>query len=257
MRENQLKKKLKEGQVCLGTFGRLGPAAVEVLGYTGWDFVVVDMEHGGFDINQVEHLLRAAKSVGITGLVRVPEPKAVQIMRALDAGAEGVQIPQITTAEDAQLVSKAARYYPEGNRGLCSFVRAAEYSAISPAEHIGSSNKEVLTVVHIEGEESANNTDALLNVPGIDVIFLGPWDLSQSLGVPGETKHPKVINLMHEVIDKCSKKGVAVGTFITTPEDAKYWADRGVQYLMYSTDAGMLVQNSKEKNLLLKEFLNK
>lgn len=255
MRENKLKTKLKEGKVCLGTFARLGPATVEILGHTGWDFVVIDMEHGGFDIPHVEHLLRAAKASGITGLVRVPEPKAVAIMRALDAGAEGVQIPQVETGAEAEFVTKAARYYPEGNRGLCSFVRASGYSSTAAPDHMSTSNQEVLTVVHIEGQKAAENVAELVKVPGVDVIFLGPWDLSQSLGMPGQTSHPKVVTVMEEVTEVCRKAGVAVGTFITKPEDAKYWADRGIQYLMYSTDAGMMVQSSREKLQALTDAL--
>jgi len=247
MKENKLKTKLKEGKVCLGTFGRLGPATVEILGHTGWDFVVIDMEHGGFDIPHVEHLLRAARSAGITGLVRVPEPKPVAIMRALDAGAEGVQIPQVETGADAEVVTRAARYFPEGNRGLCSFVRASGYSSTAAPDHIATSNQEVLTIVHIEGQKAAQNAAEIIKVPGVDVLFLGPWDLSQSLGVPGQVNHPEVIRVMEDVTELCRQAGVAVGTFITKPEDAKYWAQRGIQYLMYSTDAGMMVQASREK----------
>ncbi|MFZ5945766.1 MAG: HpcH/HpaI aldolase family protein [Bacillota bacterium] len=258
MKENLLKSKLKAGKVCLGTFGRMGPAAVEILGHTGWDFVVIDMEHGGFEIPQVEHLLRAARGAGITGLVRVAEPRSSYIMRALDAGAEGVQIPQVETGEQAEIVTRAARYFPEGNRGLCSFVRASGYRSIEPDVHIPTSNQEVLTVVHIEGELAAKNAEQLLDAPGLDVLFLGPWDLSQSLGVPGQTDHPKVIKVMEDVIELCRKKGKWVGTFITKPEDALKWAQKGVQYLMYSTDVGMMVQVSRERfksiNEVLKDF---
>ncbi|MFZ7101048.1 MAG: HpcH/HpaI aldolase family protein [Peptococcaceae bacterium] len=247
MQENKLKTKLKEGKVALGTFNRLGPAALEIIGHAGWDFVVIDMEHGGFEIPQVEHMLRAAKSSGITGLVRVAEPRPSYIMRALDAGAQGVQIPQVETGEGAELVTQAARYYPEGNRGLCSFVRASGYRSIEPDVHIATSNQEVLTVVHIEGELAAKNAEQLLAAPGLDVLFLGPWDLSQSLGVPGQTDHPKVIKVMEEVTELCKEKGKWVGTFITKPEDAYQWAEKGIQYLMYSTDAGMMVQAARER----------
>ncbi|MFZ5753015.1 MAG: HpcH/HpaI aldolase family protein [Bacillota bacterium] len=247
MRENILKKKLKEGKVCMGTFARLNPAAVEILGLTGWDFVVIDMEHGVYDYPTVENMLRAARSSGTTSLVRVAEPRPSYVMRALDTGAEGVQIPQVETAEQVKMLMEAARYYPQGKRGLCSFVRAAGYSIIPPAEHIPTSNEEVLTVVHIEGAQVAEKVEEIIAVPGIDVIFLGPWDLSQSLGVPGEVKHPRVVEVMEKVTMACRKKGVAIGTFARDPEDARYWAESGVQYIMHSTDAGMLVQASKDK----------
>jgi len=247
MRPNILKKKLKEGQVCFGTFLRLGPAAVEILGHAGWDFVVIDMEHGVFDFTNVEHMVRAARCAGITSLVRVPEPTPSYIMRVVDAGAEGVQIPQVESAETAKLVSQAARYFPEGKRGLCSFVRAANYSAIPPDEHMTTSNEEVLTVIHIEGERAVLEIGAIIETPGIDVIFLGPWDLSQSLGVPGKTKDPRVVELMEKVIASCRIKGIISGTFVRFVDEAKYWIDRGVQYMMLSTDAGLLLQVSRER----------
>ncbi len=255
MQTNKLKKKLKEGQVCFGTFIRLGPAAVEILGHAGWDFVVLDMEHGVFDFTNVEHMIRAARCAGITSLVRVAEPSPSHIMRVIDAGAEGVQIPQVESAEIAKVVSQAARYFPEGKRGLCSFVRAANYSAIPPEEHIASSNEEVLTVIHIEGEKAVREIEAIVETPGIDVIFLGPWDLSQSLGIPGKTKDPQVIQLMEKVIKICQKKGVVTGTFVRFVDEAKHWIEQGVKYMMLSTDAGLLLQVSKEKLAGLRQFL--
>lgn len=246
MQTNVLKKKLKEGKVCFGTFVRLGPRAVEILGHAGWDFVVFDMEHGVFDFTQVEEMARAARGVGITSLVRVPEPNPSHIMRAVDAGAEGVQIPQVETAAMAKIMAQAARYFPEGKRGLCSYVRAAGYSNIPPDEHMASSNREVLTVIHIEGEAAASGIETIVETPGIDVIFLGPWDLSQSLGVPGKTKDPKVIGIMERVITVCQKRNVIIGTFVREIEDAKRWIDLGVQYMMVATDAGLLLRGSKE-----------
>jgi 4-hydroxy-2-oxoheptanedioate aldolase len=246
MQANILKKKLKDGQVCFGTFIRLGPRAVEILGHAGWDFAVFDMEHGIFDFPQVEEMARAARCTGITSLVRVPEPNPSYIMRAVDAGAEGVQIPQVETAAMARIVSQAARYFPEGKRGLCSYVRAAGYSAIPPDEHMTTSNREVLTVIHIEGEAAASGIHTILETPGIDVIFLGPWDLSQSLGVPGKTKDPRVMDTMENVIRACRQKGIVSGTFVREIEDAQKWIDLGVQYMMVSTDAGLLLKKSGE-----------
>ena len=247
MQANMLKKKLKKGQVCFGTFIRLGPAAVEILGHAGWDFVVIDMEHGVFDFTNVEHMVRAARCAGITSLVRVPEPTPSYIMRVVDAGAEGVQIPQVDSAQVAKLVSQAARYFPEGKRGLCSYVRAAGYSSIPPDVHMATSNDEVLTVVHIEGEAAASQIKDIVETPGIDVIFLGPWDLSQSLGVPGKTKDPRVIEVMEKVIAACKERGIVLGTFVREVEDAKRWIDLGIQYMMLSTDAGLLLHSSRER----------
>ncbi len=256
MQVNKLKRKLKEGKVCLGTFIRLGPAAVEILGHAGWDFVVLDMEHGVFDFTNVEHMIRAARCAGITSLVRVAEPSPSHIMRVIDAGTEGVQVPQVESAEIARVVSQAARYFPQGKRGLCSFVRAANYSAIPPEDHLASSNEEVLTVIHIEGEKAVKEIEAIIETSGIDVIFLGPWDLSQSLGIPGKTKDPQVIQLMEKVIKICQKKGVVTGTFVRFVDEAKHWIEQGVKYMMLSTDAGLLLQVSKERLQAFRQFLS-
>jgi len=242
-----LKKKLKEGQVCFGTFIRLGPAAVEILGYTGWDFVVLDMEHGVFDFCDVEHMIRAARGAGITSLIRIPEPNPSYVMRSVDAGAEGVQIPQVETPELARVMAQSARYFPDGKRGLCSFVRATAYSTILPEEHMATSNKEVLTVLHIEGERAVSDIKAIVEIPGIDVIFLGPWDLSQSLGIPGKTKDPRLIEVMEKVIAACKERGIVSGMFVRFIDEAKHWIDLGVQYMMLSTDAGLLAQVSRDR----------
>ncbi len=112
---------------------------------------------------------------------------------------------------------------------------------------LASSNREVLTVIHIEGERAVREIEAIIQTPGIDVLFLGPWDLSQSLGVPGKTKDPRVVELMEKVIALCRKKGVVAGTFVRFVEEAQYWIDLGVRYMMLSTDAGLLLQASRER----------
>lgn len=255
MKTNELKRKLKEGRVCFGTFVRLGPRAVEILGHAGWDFAVFDMEHGVFDFTQVEEMARAARCAGISSLVRVPEPNPSQIMRAVDAGAEGVQVPQVETPAMAKAVVEAARYFPEGKRGLCSYVRAAGYSHIPPDEHMATSNREVMTVIHIEGEAAASGIEAIVEIPGIDVVFLGPWDLSQSLGVPGKTKDPRVVGVMEKVIAACRKRKVVVGTFVREIEDARRWIDQGVRYMMVGTDAGLLLRSSGEWAAALRKMV--
>ncbi len=151
------------------------------------------------------------------------------------------------TAEAARAIAQAARYYPKGKRGLCSFVRAAGYSAILPDEHMATSNDEVLTVIHIEGEQAARDIQAIVEIPGIDVIFLGPWDLSQSLGVPGKTRDLRVVEVMEKVIAACKEKGIVSGTFVRDIDDAKHWIEKGVTYMMHSTDAGLLVQVCRER----------
>lgn len=247
MRKNVLKAKLREGIPCLGTFVRMGAISVEILGYTGWDFVMIDMEHGVHSFGDVLELKRACEAAGITCIVRVPSPNPNEIMRALDAGAAGVQIPQVTSAEQVQLLCNAAHYAPQGNRGACAFSSAACYSTVPFELHMQQSNEEVLTVVHIENVQAAQDIERIVQVQGLDVIFCGPYDLSQSLGIPGQTEDPRVTELIDQVLLACRKKGLPTGIFITRPDQLSPWLEKGVTYIACSTDVGLMAEYCRQR----------
>ena len=246
MKTNVLKQKLKQGIPCMGTFVRMSPMSVEILGLTGWDFVVLDMEHGVHSFSDILTFSRAAAASGISTVVRVPDPTAISVMRALDSGGEGVQVPQIKTIEEVKTVCRAARFAPLGDRGSCSYTSGAFYATTPFAEHIRTSNEEVLTVIHVENVETVNMIDKMLEVPGIDVIFCGPWDLSQSFGIPGQTQDERVKSAIKKVAAACIKKGVAAGMFINKPEQVTEWLEAGVTYFTYATDVGMYGQCVKQ-----------
>ena len=135
---------------------------------------------------------------------------------------------------------------------MCRYVRAAEYTNITGADHFGKANNTVTTIIHIEGMEGIENLTDIVQVDGIDVIFLGPYDLSQSCGVPGEVDHPKVVNAMKEAVETAKKYGKAVGTFTESPEKAKMWSAIGVQYVSYAVDVGLVMNAFKEITSQLK-----
>ncbi len=238
-----LKARLARGEVSVGPFVKLAdPAVVEILGLAGFDHVVLDREHGPLSVESIQHLIRAARLRGIAPMVRVPRNDPSEILRVLDVGAEGVHIPHIACAADARQAVEACRFYPEGHRGVCRFVRAADYTATAAAQHFARANQMTLPVLHIEGDEGIQNLPEILEVPGIEVIFIGPYDLSQSCGVPGETHHPDVVALMARAIESARTRGVVVGTFIESPTEAHRWASLGVQYLCYLVDVGLLME---------------
>ena len=173
-------------------------------------------------------MIRVAESVNITPVIRVGSNDEALILRALDIGAQGIEIPQINKKSDAIQAVKSVKYYPQGKRGVCRYVRAANYSSMNKFKYFESASKETMIIAHIEGVEGIKNLDEILSVPGIDVIFIGPYDLSQSLGVPGEVNHPLVIEKMQEVVLKCKKKNVAVGTLVDDIKTAKSWVSLGV-----------------------------
>ena len=246
MKKNHLKKTLQDGKVVFGPFMKFtDPAAVEIMGFAGFDFVIIDAEHGPISMENAQNMIRAAESVNITPIIRVGNNEESFILRALDIGAQGIEIPQINSKPDAVRAVKSVKYSPKGERGVCRYVRAANYSSMDKFKYFESVNKETIIIVHIEGVEGINNLDGILSVSGIDVIFIGPYDLSQSLGIPGQVNNSLVVEKMKEVVLKCKQNKVAVGTFADDVETAKFWVSLGVQYMSFSVDVGILYNASK------------
>jgi len=238
---NTFKNKLQSGKAVYGPFMKTGdPAFVEIAGYAGFDFVVLDMEHGPVSFENLQNLIRAATIAGVAPIVRTSDSNDISISRALDLGACGVQIPQVQSADEALSCIKAAKFNPDGERGVCRFVRAAKYTAVPRNEYFSMANN-ALVILQLEGEKAIANLGEILEVKGIDIIFIGPYDLSQSLGYPGQITHPEVINKMKLIVDSAIKKGVVTGTFTDTPDTAKMWQQAGVQYISYSVDVGIFM----------------
>ena len=243
----KLKKAFKEKRRVVGPFLKISsPTVVEIFGNAGFDFVIIDAEHGPMGMETAENLVRAAQCVGISPVIRVRENNATLISRALDIGAEGIQVPQISTRASAESVVRSAYFAPDGERGVCGFVRAAAYSHIDKFAYYKKANENVVVIIHIEGEEGIRNLDDILAVEGLDVIFIGPYDLSQSLGVPGDINNPLVVDKIKEVIEKTRKRGLIVGTFVEDVETSYKWIDMGIQYISYSVDVGILYERSKK-----------
>lgn len=232
-------------QPVIGPFSKTeDPAFIEAMGHAGFDFVILDLEHGPNNVKGIQNLIRAAQITGLLPIVRIKEDTPSLIGEVLDVGAGGIQVPQVTTAEAAREVIKRARFAPEGMRGVCRFVRAADYSSLDRFAYFRQANEAVL-VLQLEGSEAIRNLDSILEVEGFDIIFIGPYDLSQSLGVAGQIDHPLVAEKMVEIIGKCQAKGVAVGTFVDTIENAIRWKAAGVNYLAYSVDVGIFYEQCR------------
>jgi len=254
LKKNNLKEVLKEGKNVFGPFMKFtDPAVVEIMGFAGFDFVIIDAEHGPISMQNAQNMIRAAEIANITPVIRVANNDEALILRALDIGAQGIEIPQINSKLQAIKAVRSVKYAPQGERGVCRYVRAANYSSINKFKYFKSANKETMIIVHIEGVEGINNLDGILSVPDIDVIFVGPYDLSQSLGIPGEVNNPLVTEKMKEVVLKCRENKVAVGTFADDVETAKSWVSLGVQYMAFSVDVGILYEASKQ---IVKKFKN-
>lgn len=243
MPRETFKSKLDSGKTLLGTFQQIPAGDVtEIIGFAGIDFVIIDTEHGMFGVDSAIHLVRACDAVGIASLIRVPHLTPSLITQALDFGASGVMVPMIQNRSSAELAVSAAKYHPDGTRGVCPFMRAASYYALDNPDYYKSANAGTAIVLQIEGREGIANLDEILEVPDVDGIFIGPFDLSQSLGIPGQVTDIRVINALKDIIKRASGKGIAVGNFAVTLEQANYYIQQGVRFLAYSTDTAMLTE---------------
>ena len=240
------KQKLKAGAV-FGPFSKTcDPGVIEVLAHSGFDFVILDMEHGPSSVETVQSLIRSAELSGIVPIVRVPSTDEEIISNVLDVGAAGVQVPKVTCAADVHDALNASKFAPLGKRGVCRYVRAANYSSMDKERYFSKAANEALLIVQLEGLEALKNLDEILDVEGIDIIFIGPYDLSQSLGVPGQVDHPSVIEKTTEIVNACRAKEIAVGNFTETAEQSRFWIDKGLTYMSFSVDLGLLYTGAKQ-----------
>lgn len=236
----RLIEKLQKGDTVIGPFSKTSdPSMIESMGYAGFDFIIIDLEHGPNTILNAQNLIRAAEITGTFPIIRVASNAAVDIGKALDIGAMGVQVPQVTTAEEAKEAVRYAKFGPQGDRGVCRFVRAAEFSNKDRYAYFKEANERYL-ILQLEGVEAVNNIEEIVEVEGIDIIFLGPYDLSQALGVGGQIDHPIVIEKMTSIISMCKERQIKTGVFTDRIDSAKEWVRLGVDYISFSVDVGIL-----------------
>lgn len=238
MRRNHVKAELKKGHACFGTLLNIGHCGlIEILGYTGFDFIFIDMEHSPFSHETVEGFVRTADLVGLTSLVRVPKCDDSLIGLALESGAGGVIIPHVNSRKMAMQAVKAAKFSPKGTRGQAPMTRAAQYGAVALQEHLRTSNRETMVVPIIEDEEGVNHAEEILSVEGIDAFFLGHHDLAQSMGLAGQPFHPRVLKETEKVIKVAQKIGKArPGVVLGELGTARRWIKLGVRLIAYQTD---------------------
>ena len=236
----RFKQRLNGG--VLGCFAKtIDSSFVEAIGYAGLDFVILDMEHGPIGFETLKHLIIAAENSSLIPVVRLSGYKNNEIGKALDLGAAGVQIPSISLKKEAEEIVSLSKFFPDGNRGVCRFVRAAHFGIMDRSDYFKQSN-ETLIVLQLEGKQGLKNFDEIVSVNGIDIIFIGPYDLSQSLGVPGKIEHPLVLKEIEVLIKKADKQGVILGTFCDTFEQLRNWKALGIKYLAYSVDVNIFIE---------------
>ena len=236
--------RLIEGDLLLSTLISFpSPEVVELLSKLDIDWLFIDGEHGPFDTLQMQRMLQAVAS-NCACLIRVPSHDAVSIKRALDIGAHGIIVPQIRTADEARSAIQAAKYPPNGIRGV-GIARAHEYG-ISFSSYLENADHEICVVIQAETREAINNIEEIAAVEDVDAILIGPYDLSANLGFTGQIEHPEVVTAIEKVAQACKKENVKLGYFGVNAESVRPYIDKGFTLLTVGVDSLLLLESAKE-----------
>jgi len=230
--------KLLSGAPLLGAFVNIEAAtAVEVLAVAGMDFLMIDGEHAPIGPAQAMEMVRTAEARGVPILARIGENTQQVMAKYLDAGVLGTMTPLVSSAADARRAVDSVKYPPPGKRGLAG-VRANDYEI--SADYVERANAATVVVVQIETRAGIDRADEIVATEGVDVVFLGPSDLSVALGVPGQPKHPRVLDTIAALTEKIVAGGKAAGTVTRTAKDYVHWRRQGVRLFLHSAGALLL-----------------
>jgi 2-keto-3-deoxy-L-rhamnonate aldolase RhmA len=237
-----LKEKLRKGDLVIGTMVSelRNPNIVYMLAQSGFDFFIIDNEHGAYSPETVSDLIAAARGAEISPVVRIPEIRRETILKPLDSGAAGLLVPQVNTAEQAREVIVHAKYPPLGNRGVALRRAHSRYERVTPSEYLTKANAETFIAVQAETPASIENLEAIAAVPGIDAVFVGPFDLSVSLGIPGQVNHPREVESIDRILQVCRQHNLTTGIQLFDVSGIKGWVEKGMRFVSYSSDVGLL-----------------
>lgn len=258
MLKNPLKAKLKKNQLTVGSWITLGHTSVaEIMAKAGFDWLTIDMEHSVITLDVAQQLIQVIEGNNVVPLVRVGENNPNLIKRVMDAGAYGVIVPMINTREDAERAVRAVKYPPVGTRGV-GLARAQGYGT-KFHEYASAVNPESVVIIQVEHIDSVRNLESILSVRGIDGCIIGPYDISGSLGVPGNFDHPDVLKAVKRVEEVCRKRKVPLGTHVIPPDYKQVLekVSRGYTFLAFSLDSLFLGNVVKEQVEKLKSSIRK
>jgi len=257
IRENFLISKLKSGRPAIGTWSMIpSPITSDIIASSGIDFLIIDREHGPISFETAQEMSIACESRKVSPVMRVGDIDKQFIQNALDIGVHGIQVPNIDLKSKAMDVVEYSKFPPLGNRGFSPFVRAGNYSIESSQSLTKIANQNTIVVLNIEGQDAIKNLDSILEVESVDIIFVGLFDLSKSLNIPGDVKNPRVLKKLSEIIEKASAAKKYVGSISTDFESLQQFVNMGVMYLTHLVDCEILrsgyssIVNEFERSIL-------
>ena len=233
------------------------PNLAYMLAQCGFDFFIIDNEHGSYSPETISNIIAAAKGAGVLTIVRIPEIRREAILKPLDCGAAGLLVPQVNTTHQAKEIMTHAKYPPFGNRGVALSRAHSLYAKPKADEYLVQANEATFIAVQAESPEAISNLDSIATTPGVDAIFVGPADLSVSLGIPGEISHPDEIEAINKVVKVCQKHGIAPGIHMSDLEMLKAWIEKGMRFVTFSSDVDLLARAAADSLAQLKKVIEK
>jgi len=246
---NNVKARLAEGEGIVGTMINTfdNPEIAKILKVCGFDCFIIDCEHGSFDYSRVAGILSMAREAGIAGLVRIPEVKREVVLKYMEMGAAGLLLPNADTVEQAKKLVEYAKYYPLGNRGVSLLRPHTGFEAVPDAgNYMRKLNDETILMVQIESPQGVANAADMLALDGIDAAFIGPSDLSQSMGIMGQLNHPDFIAAVDQVIGAAKKTGKYSGIHLMAREALDPWIAKGMTLNLWSNETLLMMTAAKE-----------
>ena len=248
MKKNNVRAKLKKGEASVGSWLNLSSTtAAQLMSRVGFDWLTVEMEHSPISFETAAQNFAIIAGSGVAPLLRVPWNSTENIKRALDTGAWGIVVPMVNSREEAEAVVSAARYAPLGTRTIGGIMHAANFDT-STGDYNKNANEEILVVLMAEHVDAIKDADDILSVPGIDVVFIGPNDLHNSMGLPPafESDHPEFLEAVSHILKTAKKHGVAAGIHVADAETAKRRIAEGFQFVAVASDAGLMLGKAGE-----------
>jgi len=255
MKMSELKHKLKDGDKVLGTMITIftNPDLIKMLQTCGYDFCIIDCEHGYFTFSEVEHMICVARAIELPVMVRIAEIRRELVLKFMEMGANGLLLPNTETKEQAELLVKYSKYAPLGERGVSLSRPHTDFKPVKGREYMDQANNDTMLLCQIESQKGVKNVKEIINVPGIDVAFVGPNDMSQDFGILGQYDNPLLVDAFNKILAAAQQAGKVAGIHFGKKEPLVKWINQGYLLNMCGSDVSSLMQGAKANLSYIKE----
>jgi 4-hydroxy-2-oxoheptanedioate aldolase len=253
---NRVKERLEAGETVFGTWLQTASLTVaSILAHSGMDFVTVDMEHGPASFSEAEAIMYAVEAGGSTPMIRLGDGSAPNVLKACDVGCQGILVAHVQTAREAAEIVRSMRFAPEGDRGMAPFTRLHDWSSEDLAQKLADANRWQLAGILVEDRLGLENLDDIIAVDGLDLVYLGIYDISQAIGFPGQVDHPAVLETVSAAVGRINEAGKAAGAVARDSDHLRWLLRTGFRYISYLCDTALITQRARAVRADFEEIL--